>query len=340
MDAEELTKMILRTGDDPRDYILVKDLVDDGTLPNCIPVFCECGAPFVTNSNMTKTKCVNPECPIHNSYKTEKAFDILGVKGGVGALRAQDLARQLRYPDFMDIFNVDYIRDRMRELGVYHKSVVDTLSKFEDKNNNEGFTLPTIMHVFQFKNIGATQSVLIFSGLNNFEDFLMKAGYYEDKDNKHVFCDYVSDKIKVSKYSDTVKGISEVLYYNIDYILKYEKLFNKKNSNLLDAPTIFIVISGAINKVLNDNGERFLPRETFADYLTDKYGINVECISSISKKNIDFLITDGGMENNNKFKKAQKFGIEVMDSLQFKEYIENLSNKVKEDDPIGTGIEW
>lgn len=278
------------------------DLIKNKELPSSLPHTCKCGSELVTNDRLTEVWCSNPDCYEHTAGKLIKMFKTLNIKSNIGYTRAEDLCFGLKLINPMQIFD-PRILDVVTETGenVYIE-LASKLRKFKTKPIKS----TSFMDALEFDCLGTTRANLIFNDIENPVDIYEKLGKLERYD-KLV---YIGDKIKVSPTSDTVINILNELEDKMGIIETISQYFKFKEVN---DETIYVIITGPVTRLTDDNGKNFSPREKLCDYLTDKTGKNIIPLNSFNR-HISYLIMDTNMTGNSKYQNALKKKIPVIKS--------------------------
>lgn len=294
---------------DKEGSIYVKSLVEDGTLFPEFPYECECGSDLMTNDMMTSLFCSNLNCPTHQGYGLEAALKIWGIKAPIGEVTANSITQWIDINSPIEVLKPENI-ERIRMMGT---SATYDLADELDKFRKNPVKLWKIVDSMNLKNLGTVRAQKLFSNISSPTEFF--SGFKQVTD----MIVYISRQLGISGQSSTVYEICEILLGVSDILgrsetyINYEKIDKTKSS-------IRIAITGDVTLARDSDGKVFLPRERFADYLSDNYNVNV-IIGGFSIKETSILIMDTDMTNNSKFKKAQANHIPIMQSDQFEEWI-------------------
>lgn len=256
-----------------------------GILPNSYPISCKCGYLFDNNENLTKTSCTHRlGCPTQSGYKILATLKILRINCGLGEVLCEDIAYNAEnYNHHLDIF-------RLNNFEVFNCSssaipkVFLAQEALKRINEEGGISLATYISLYFFPNFGESYATRIFEDYDDLELFYKEVIDNQDCNPKH----YIANKIGIAFYTNTVHNIYEYLYSNRDLLLKNLELFTIKKSH---SSTIRICITGAVIRTLDDNGDYFKPREKFADYLSDKFSINV-VLEKSATKSVEYVVCD------------------------------------------------
>lgn len=289
----------------------VYDLILERILPPSTPHRCECGEELIVNENLTSVECQNPECKVHGSKKLIDLLNILGISAGIGENNSQEIMDILGISNPVDIFKVDF--SNITKPSKYFV-VLTNLEKSIHKIKSEGIEFYKFMNLFFFKHLGITRSKDLFSGITSPQDF------FREYPNEILINEYVSKRLNIMPYRDTVVMITDDLFNNKEYILDIAS--NLKFKESISGEIFYIAMTGPILYARDDNGLNFSNRDKFPEFVSRKYGINIQA-TKINSNKTRYLIMDSNMMSNSKYRKAQKYGIEVVNSLEFIGIIEN-----------------
>lgn len=274
-----------------------------GLVPYSLPIQCTCGFLLQNNDNLTQTSCSNKfGCPTESGYKILAMLKQLRISCGLGEVLCEDIAyRAKNYKHHLDIFRLEFSDLYQCQTGVASK-VSQCQDQLKEINNNGGISLATYIALYYFKNFGETYANKVFEDYDDLNKF-----YQEVIDNNSLDPKiYISTKLNISYTTDTVKNILNYLIMYRDILLENIELFNIKKSH---DKTVRICITGAITRCTDDNGEYFKPRERFADFLSDKFKINV-IIEKSASKNVEYVVCD----SNTGSRKAKAAGNRLVTS--------------------------
>lgn len=293
----------------------VYDYIIEGILPPSTPHKCECGAELVTNGNLTSVECINPNCKIHNSQKLLDVLKILGITVGIGEKNSQEIIQLLKVANPVEILTVDF--SKVKRPGAYYAAIKNLVSEI-NRIKEDGIYFYKFMNLFFFEFLGRTRCKDLFSNITDPWEFYKK--YPDEKSiNK-----YVSERLGIQSFQDTVTVTTKDLIDNKDYILSIAD--HVKFKKAISGEIFYVTLTGSILYVKDENGNLFSERDEFPEYLSRKYGVNIQPVG-FSVKKTRFLIMDSDMSANSKYKKATEHGIPVMNSREFENYIkENYGN--------------
>lgn len=274
-----------------------------GLVPEEYPDTCECGFLFDAtgkDGKYTSIVCSNPECPIHSQFTITEMLTKLGIKANLGEEKAGvivDYLLQQKNFDYRCCMDLIALPENI--LMCMPSSVVVPLvtlqRKVKELNDNGGITLPTYMSLWCFSNLGDTYCSRIFSTYSTVDEFytdFFKAASQE------VF---ISKFLNISESTATVTSITNILRKHYNEILRCADYFKFKTV----AKTLLqICITGEVSRVRRPDGSMFKPRDTFATYLMDTYGVNVVLNKSYNSK-VDFVVMDS-LSNSRKAQMARK----------------------------------
>lgn len=298
----------------------VYDLILERILPPSTPHRCECGEELIVNENLTSVECQNPECRIHGSKKLIDLLNILGISVGIGENNSQEIMDILGIGNPVDIFEIDF--SAIVKPSRYFV-ILTNLEKSIYKIKSEGIEFYKFIYLFFFKHLGRTRCKDLFSGISNPKEF------FDKYPSEVLINEYVSEKLNIMPYRDTVVMITNDLFNNKEYILDIASNLTFKES--VGGEIFYITMTGPILYARDDDGLNFSNRDKFPEFVSRKYGINVQAMGLTASKT-NYLIMDSNMMSNSKYKKAQKYGIEVINSLEFIGIIEKYVNKQNIDD--------
>lgn len=274
-----------------------------GLVPEEYPDTCECGFLFDAtgqDGKYTSITCSNPKCPIHSQFTITEMLTKLGIKANLGEEKAGIIVDHLiNQKNFDYRCCMDLIAIPGNVLMYMPASVVTPIIILQEKvkkiNDNGGITLPVYMSLWCFPNIGDTYCSRIFSTYSTIEEF------YKDFFDAPYQEGFIAKFLNISDTTTTVINITQTLKRNYDEILRCAKYFKFKKV----AKTLLqLCITGEISRVKKPDGSMFKPRETFASYLMDKYGVNVVLNKSYNSK-VDFVVMDSP-SNSRKAQMARK----------------------------------
>lgn len=280
-----------------------------GIIPYNYPGKCKCGYEFKNNFNLTEAVCSNPYgCPTESAFKIVNMLNILGVKCGIGKEICEDIAyNALNYNHHLDIFSLSDL-DLKECRTITTTRVMPLIYELEKINASGGIRLSTYISLFNFDGLGESYCNKIFGNYDNLDKFYKEI--ITDNSRK-----LISNFIGISPYTDTVINIDKILRNNKELIYKYINKFIIKSSH---DTSISICITGAITRVLDNEGNFFKPRERFAEYLSDRFKINFN-IEKTASNNVRYVICD----NPSGSRKEKKAGDRLVKSDELIKILES-----------------
>ncbi len=290
-----------------------------GELNTDFPIGCECGMLVVTNPQMTDLKCMNELCPVHKAFEVVNVLSKLGIQCNVGNARAEEILYAAKCKSHLDVFDPQVLENVKTQSGMMYSSlsVVTAIKRIQEGlrivNENGGISVATYMYCFRFDSMGETVCNNLFSQFSRIEEFYDK--YMTDMTTARNF---IASRLNQSPWTDTVTHIYQTLLKYKDSIYHYTKFF--KFCEITNTDEISVCITNSITRSVDDNGNRFQPRDTFVEYLRKKYKRNIRYTNSFTNST-HFLICDLDV-NSSKSRKAK--------SLQ---RIDPKALRLKETDP-------
>ena len=277
---------------------------------------CDCGYYLLTDGSegkLTSISCTNPICPIESQFKIKEMLEILGIKVNLGEEKAGRIVDYLfdhniaSYRNNLDLLNLDeeIIFQMPNSLIAPLLALKQAIS---DINARGGITLAQYMSLWCFNGIGETYCNRIFSTYSSIEDFYKDMLDYDDNGNISTSFEskikgykFISEFIHISFSTPTVKMIYETLLSVKDEVIRCIDIFKIKK---VASKILQLCITGEILRVKQNDGSLFKPRERFAEYISNKYNINVILNKNYSNI-VDFVIMDTP-SNSRKAKAARK----------------------------------
>lgn len=309
-------------------------VVKAGLLPDTIPTKCLCGHDLVINEKLTKVICSNPNCPYRDVNKFLKALNLLNIKADIGEVKALNII--LTYTGVTNELLQHHIQlfDEKLYTNISYKSLGIHIEKLRLNLLSikaEPLEFSKIVHLLQLPKIGRTYSELIFGQFSNLESMLQNLGIVENSQESYLkLSKHISQAIKIDITSPTVQELAHIIMSNLA-LINYAStvIFKTRDDKNLGVPCIYVAITGSVKYAKKDNGMGFGNRNELFPYLTEKYGVPVKQLG-ISKKNTQYLISDGDTQNSLKSKKAIRDGIMVVRSDEFVNIVKSISeNAVK-----------
>lgn len=318
-------------------YMILND-----RLPEDTQIKCSCGWLLETRAlTMTNIVCTNPNCPIHNSYKLERALELMGLKASIGDTTAGKILGYYKVEHFMEVCNPEIFKNRTFPSAF--SSAMINLNLELERAWKMKIETGVFMSAFQLTDLGQTRSAKIFVESKSPKHFYERFSEYENdrEEYKKQMEIYVADKLKMSSYTKTVSNIVSDL---IDYKKKILEVAEWFNFEVAYEETIYIAITGAITFMKDNEGKSFKPRETICRYWKDKYKLNI-ISSGLSEDTTQFLVMDTNMKSNSKYNNAVARGIKVVTSQEMDNILsEMVGNKLDGNSSITAGafpeVKW
>ena len=226
-------------------------------------------------------------------FVSKNAFNI----DGLGEKLIEMLFKEGIIKDFADIFAIEKYKNRLeKKVGLGKLSVSNLLDSIESKKK---ITFDKLIYALGIRQVGETNSKLLASHYNSFENFRIEMTKARDK-TSNSFYELVSiDQIGESIAEDLV------LYFNtnsnliiFDKLLNYINIVNiKKTSAISPYTDKIIVLTGTLNSMSREEAKQTL------------HSLGAKVSSSVSK-NTDFLII--GDQPGSKAKKAKELNIPIV----------------------------
>ena len=278
--------------------MLILNLKLKGLVPPEYPDTCECGFAFEAYGNdgkFTSIDCTNTMCPIKSQFTITEMLEKLNIKANIGDEKAAQIVKyMLSKPEYDYKCCMDLLAIPRDEVYMFPNNLVTPIAvllrKVDDINNSGGITLPVYMSLWCFDGLGETYCQRIFATYSSIQEFYEE---FEKKTSDATNKTY-DKRALIAKYINQSEGTATVYkIYNIlteykEEILRCSKYFKFKS---VPKKLLQLCITGEVINVRREDGTVFKPRDTFGEYLRDKYNINIVLNKSYNSK-VDFVVCD------------------------------------------------
>lgn len=271
-------------------------------VPNVCPF---CKRPIIINLERTIMKCSNKYCPEHMSYKADTMFKDMGIKY-IGARTAYGIITKNKLKNHMDILSL-----KITDLPNSHSlEVRDRMWNSLQKGRKQ--SLGKILKMYQLDGISDQTANKVMEGYNSFEEFFNE--YDEVKKIAFRFLKSLGQ----NEITHHLLRMSYHLQKSKDDLIRIEKYFEIVK---LNDEKIRVCMTGDISSAYVI-GRPFKPRESFLEFMNEKYEGIVSCINTgRNVSDAHFLLTDSSRKTG-KYNDATNFNIPVLTFSQFGDYME------------------
>ena len=252
--------------------VVENNLISEDIL-DCIPQFCECGAPVEFTDSLAQIYCSDSRCPYKVAARLEAMAKAMKADG-FGASTCITLCKEFGIKSPFQIFLLEDIIKKgpiITDVAALDKKIASICDPAKRK-----VELWQVVKLANIPNVD-TLAYKIFNGYDTISDA------YADIETGQV--PFIANKLGI-KNSEAAVMAAKIYKNLIEY--KAELLFGETKFEVYKptGKTVYIAITGGVDGFRN--------KSEFIDYLNNKYSgkINAMLMNTVTTK-VDILIADG-----------------------------------------------